>query len=57
MAEANKANIIKSKGNEMAPSYLRWCLSIFHVSPAAYKQIASKRNKFLALSHINALKK
>ena len=39
------------------PLIIRWCLSIFYVSPAAYKQIASKRNKFLALPHINTLKK
>ena len=39
------------------PLIMRWCLSIFHVSLAAYKQIASKRNKFLALPHINTLKK
>ena len=35
---------------------IRWRLSIFHVSPAAYRQIASKRNKFLARPHINTLK-
>ena len=38
------------------PLIIRWRLSIFHVSPAAYRQIASKRNKFLALPHINTLK-
>ena len=39
------------------PLIIRWCLSIYHISPAAYKQIASKRNKFLALPHVNTLKK
>ena len=39
------------------PLIIRWCLSIFYVSPAACKQIASKRNKLLALPHINTLKK
>jgi len=39
------------------PLIIRWCLSIYHTSPAAYKQIASKRNKFLVLPHINTLKK
>ena len=32
-------------------------LSIYHTSPAAYKHIASKRNKFLVLQHVNTLKK
>ena len=39
------------------PLIIRQCLSIFHASPIAYKQIASKRNKFLTLPHINTLKK
>ena len=36
---------------------IRWCFSIYHISPAAHRQIASKRNKFLCLSHVNALEK
>ena len=35
----------------------RWCLSIFQIIPAAYKQIAMKQNKFVALPNINTLKK
>ena len=35
----------------------RWCLSIYHTSPAAYKHITSKRNKFLVLPHVKTLKK
>ena len=39
------------------PLIIRWCLSIYHTSPAAYRQIASKRNKFLCLPHVNTLRK
>ena len=39
------------------PLIIRWCLSIYHISPAAYKQISSKRNKFITLPHVNTLKK
>ena len=52
---------IKQTSNPKAmrghPLIIRWCLSIFHVSPAVYKQIASKCNKVLALPHINTLEK
>ena len=34
------------------PLIVRWCLSIYHASPAAYRQIASKKNKFLVLPHV-----
>ena len=36
---------------------IRWCFSIYHISPAAHRQIASKRNKFLCLPHVNTLEK
>ena len=39
------------------PIIIRQCLSIFHVSLTAYKQIASKHNKLLTLPHIDHLKK
>ena len=39
------------------PLIIRWCLSIYHTSPAAYKQISSKRNNILILPHINTLKR
>ena len=39
------------------PLIIRWCLSIYQTSPAAYMHIASKQNKFIALLHINTLKK
>ena len=46
-----------SKSMRWHPLIIRWCLSIYHTSPAAYRQIASKRNKFLCLPHVNTLKK
>ena len=39
------------------PLIIRWCLSIYLVSPAAYRQMASKGNKFIILPHVNTLKK
>ena len=39
------------------PIIIRQCLSIFHVSLTAYKQIASKHNKLLTLPFIDHLKK
>ena len=39
------------------PLIIRWCLSIYHTSPAAYRHIASKRNAFLVLPHVNTLKR
>ena len=45
------------------PLIIRWCLSVYFSSPAAYKQIASKRLGFLKLRlgflklpHVNTLK-
>ena len=38
------------------PLIIRWCLSVYFSSPAAYKQIASKRLVFLKLPHVNTLK-
>ena len=39
------------------PLIIRWCLSIYLASPAAYRQMASKKNKFIVLPHVNTLKK
>ena len=39
------------------PLIIRRCLSIYHTSPAAYKQLSSKTNKFIVLPHVNTLKK
>ena len=39
------------------PLIIRWCLSIYLVSPAAYRQMASKGNKFIVLPHVSTLKK
>lgn len=46
-----------AKGMRWHPLIIRWCLSIYHKSPAAYRQIASKRNEFLRLPHVSTLKK
>ena len=45
-----------SKAMRWHPLIIRWCLSIYQTLPAAYKNIASKQNKFIALPHINTLK-
>ena len=34
----------KSKGMRWHPLMMRWCLSIYHTSPAAYKHITSPIN-------------
>ena len=47
----------KSKGMRWHPLMIRWCLSIYHTSPAAYKHITSKDNKFLVLPRVNTFKK
>lgn len=46
-----------SKGMRWHPLIIRWCLSIFFTSPAAYRQISNKSLGFLHLPHINTLKK
>ena len=45
------------KGMRWHPLIIRWCLSIYQSSPAAYRHIASKCDNFLVLPHINTLKK
>ena len=45
------------KGMRWHPLIIRWCLSIYQSSPATYRHIASKRNNFLVLPHVNTLKK
>lgn len=46
-----------SRGMRWHPLIIRWCLSIYHTSPAAYRQLSSKKNKFIMLPHVNTLKK
>ena len=46
-----------SRGMRWHPLIIRWCLSIYHTSPAAYAQISSKKLQFLKLPHVNTLKK
>jgi len=52
--QASKKN---SRSMRWHPLIIRWCLSIYHTSPAAYKQISSKKLQFMKLPHINTLKK
>ena len=55
--QQQKEQVLKS------PKAIRWhpliirCLSIYQTSPAAYMHIARRQNKFIALPHINTLKK
>ena len=46
-----------SRGMRWHPLIIRWCLSIYHTSAAAYRQLTSKKLQFIKLSHINTLKK
>ena len=46
-----------AKAMRWHPLIIRWCLSIYMTSPAAYRHISSKRNNFLMLPHVNTLKK
>ena len=39
------------------PLIIRWCLNIYHTSPASQRQLTSKKNQFIKLRHINTLKK
>ena len=56
--QQQKEQVLKSpKAIRWHPLIIRWCLSIYQTSPAAYKHIASKQNKFIALLHINTPKK
>ena len=52
--EASKKD---SRGMRWHPLIIRWCLSIYHTSPAAYKQLANRRINFLRLPHVNTLNK
>ena len=52
--QASKCN---KRSMRWHPLIIRWCLSIYHSSPAAYRQMASKRNNFIILPHVNTLKK
>ena len=47
----------KTKRMRWHPLIIRWWLSVYHKSPAAYNYIASKLNKYLVLPHVNTLKK
>ena len=46
-----------SRGMRWHPLMIRWCLSIYYTSAAAYKQLTSSKLSFLKLPHINTLKK
>ena len=41
----------------MASLIIRWCLSIYLGSLAAYRQVASKGDRFIILPHVNSLEK
>ena len=55
--QKEQASKTDSRGMRWHPLIIRWCLSIYHTSPAAYAQLASKKLQFLQLPHINTLKK
>jgi len=57
--QQQKEQFKKSDPRQMRwhPLIIRWCLSIYHTSPAPYRQISSKKLQFLKLPHINTLKK
>ena len=40
-----------ARGMWWHPLIVRWCLSIYHTSPAAYKQITDQKIGFLKLPH------
>ena len=46
-----------SRGMRWHPLIIRWCLSIYHSSPATYLKLSSKNLEFLNLLHISTLKK
>ena len=46
-----------SRGMRWHPLIIRWCLSIYHTSAAAYRQLTSKKLQFIKLPHTNTLKK
>ena len=52
--EASKKD---SRGMRWHPLIIRLCLSIYHTSPAAYKQLANRKINFLRLPHVNTLNK
>ena len=45
-----------SRSRRLHHLIIRWCLSIYLVSPAAYCQMARKGSKFIILPHVNTLK-
>eukprot|EP00111_Clytia_hemisphaerica_P004585 TCONS_00013167-protein len=56
--EQQKMSKLKnSRSMRWHPLIVRWCLSIYHKSPAAYKQIANSKNNFLKLPHVNTIKR
>ena len=46
-----------SRGMRWHPLIIRWCLSIYHTFPPAYKQLANRKINFLRLPHVNTLNK
>lgn len=55
--QLEQASKKSSKGMVWHPLIIRWCLSIYHTSPTAYRQLSSKHTKFMVLPHVNTLKK
>ncbi|XP_057290356.1 uncharacterized protein LOC130613056 [Hydractinia symbiolongicarpus] len=57
--EQQKEMASKSSPNGMRwhPLIIRWCLSLYHHSPAAYKHLRNPNLNFLKLPHIDTLKK
>lgn len=51
--QASKSN---SKGMRWHPLIIRWCLSIYYTSSAAYKQMSNKQLNFLTLPSIDTLR-
>ena len=55
--QKQKEQVSKSpKAMRWHPLVIRWYTSIYQTSPAAYKHVASKQNKFIAVPHISTLK-
>ena len=57
--EATEGGSLKkhSRGMQWHPLIIRWCLSIYHTSLAAHKQLANRKINFLRLPHVNSLNK
>ena len=45
-----------SRGMRWHPLIIKWCISIYHTSAAAYRQLTSKKLQFIKLPHTNTWK-